>query len=131
MRLVRLPFFALLLAICFGTTGCDAFKEEPKVEVAERLPPKVCDEVSKTLLKLESEAVLTLNTPTDGVMERTAWIALRPGEKTALLTSIGLAATCASAPRLEQEVTLHSPDGELLARRVVKTSYSLDDALGA
>jgi hypothetical protein len=121
--------FMLLLPAGLVTAGCDGHEEAPPTATAERLPGEVCDKARKTLAELEGAGVLTLNTPTDGVVEQRAWVPMRANGQTAVLSAIGLAATCSGEPQLEQEVTIHSPDGEVLARRAVKTSYSTADAL--
>jgi hypothetical protein len=117
---------ALALA---GLGACDRFEEAPKVKVAEPLPAAICDKAREAVRQITDSGVLMMTGPTEGAIAQEHWLAMQRSHKDALLTAIGLAATCAGEPRLEQEVTLRSETGDVLARQVVTTSYSVGDAL--
>lgn len=117
---------AIALAAALG--ACHPPVEEPKA-LPERLPGPVCDQARQAVEKMSDSGALVLKTPVDGVIPQEVWIPAAPAAKDAMLNAIGLAATCGGEPRLEQEVTIHSEYGDLMTRRVVKTSYSTADAL--
>lgn len=122
-----MPRAAALAALVLAA-ACHAPPEQPKA-VAEPLPSEVCDQAKEAVAKLTDGGALVLRTPTDGVMQQDVWVPAAPKAKDAMLNAIGLAATCAGQPQLEQEVTIHSEYGELMTRRLVKTSYSTAEAL--
>jgi hypothetical protein len=112
-----------------GLAACDKFEEAPKAKVAEPLPAAICDKAKEAVRQITDAGVLMMTSPTEGAIAQEHWLAMQRPQKDALLTAIGLAATCGGEPRLEQEVTLRSQTGDVLARQVVTTSYSVGDAL--
>jgi hypothetical protein len=119
---------AIALAIA-SLSGCDRFEEAPKARVAEPLPAAICDKAKEAVRQITDTGVLMMTSPTEGAIAQEHWLPMSRPQKDALLTAIGLAATCAGEPALEQEVTLRSETGDVLARQVVTTSYSVGDAL--
>jgi hypothetical protein len=119
----------LALAAAALLASCGFPAEEKPVVAAERLPQAVCDRAKAAVAELTDKGALVLNTPTDGVMSQEAWVPVPANAKEAMMNAIGLAATCAGEPQLEQEVTIHSEFGDLMMRRIVKTSFSAGDAL--
>jgi hypothetical protein len=118
------------MALALASLGaCDRFEEAPKARVAEPLPSEICDKAKEAVRQITDTGVLMMTGPTEGAIAQEHWLAMQRSHKDALLTAIGLAATCAGEPRLEQEVTLRSETGDVLARQVVTTSYSVGDAL--
>lgn len=119
---------ALLCLTVAALTACDA-SPPPPVAQAERLPDEVCRQAKEALDKSVAQGAVVLNSPTDAVVPREAWFAISPQARDALQTAMALAAVCAGAPRLEQAVTVHSDEGEVMSRKTVKTSYSTAEAL--
>ena len=118
------------MAIALASLGaCDRFEEAPKAKAAEPLPPAICDKAKEAMRQITDSGVLIMSGPTEGAIAQEHWLPMSRSQKDALLTAIGLAATCAGEPRLEQEVTLRSETGDVLARQVVTTSYSVGHAL--
>ncbi|HEX8583393.1 MAG TPA: hypothetical protein VF680_03165 [Allosphingosinicella sp.] len=124
MRLLSLVPVALL-----AVAACDVGDAPAVTPIAERLPAEVCRQAKAALDKSVEGGALVLNSPTDAVIPQEGWFAIDAGGREALQTAMALSAVCAGEPRLEQEVTVHSEDGQVLSRRVIKTSYSTAEAL--
>ena len=127
----RLPSGGAILLSALLLAACDVAGEQAKPRAPEPLPQEVCAKAKEAIDTAVRGGALTLNTPTDAVIPQEAWLQMKPAGRDSLLTAMALAATCAGAPRLEQEVTVHSETGTVLGRRVVQTSYSVADALGS
>jgi hypothetical protein len=119
-----LPLVALALL-----AACDVGEAPAVTPMAERLPPEVCRQAKVALDKSVEGGALMLNSPTDAVIPQEGWFAIDAAGREALQTAMALSAVCAGEPRLEQEVTVHSEDGQVLSRRLIKTSYSTAEAL--
>ena len=129
-----MPRLPLLLSVPILSTALalGACGREPAAEPAapaEPLPADVCARVGEAKGAAVASGLLTLNAPTDAIVAQDAWVPLSQERKAAILDMIGLAAVCAGEPRLEQEVVVHNEYGDVLARRVVKTSFSTAEAL--
>lgn len=120
---------AVALFSLAALASCDSVEEAAPVKMAEPLPAAVCKQATEAVRQVSDTGVLMLSNPTEGVIALEYWLPLKRSHKDSLLTAIGLAATCAGEPRLEQEVTLRSETGTVLARQVVQTSYSAAEAL--
>jgi hypothetical protein len=123
---------AAALLLCALLPGaCNFPAEQAEQRLPEPLPREICAKSKAAVDAVVRGGGVVLNSPTDAVVPQQAWLEMAPAARDALLTAMALAATCASEPRLEQEVTVHSETGTVLARRVVQTSYSIADALGS
>jgi hypothetical protein len=121
MPLNRFLLFCSLLAL----SSCD---EPRKVNQAQALPRAICDKAKQAVVNLTLDGLI-LEKPAEGQIPQAIWLRLSRMGKDGVLTSIALNATCEGGAQLEQQVTLRDESGNVLARRIVQTSYSVGEAL--
>jgi hypothetical protein len=123
-RALLLPIALLApLAACHKAPAPPAQNDGP-------IPAKVCADTKKSLDSLSAQGGMDITDKGEATVEQAIWRAMVPDQRDSLATALAFRAGCASGHQSkEQEVTIRSEEGLVLAHRFISTRTDLPSVL--
>ena len=118
-----------LLILLGALAGCHKAPEAPQA-LEGPIPMQICAETKKALDTLAAQGGTEFNDKGEATVEHAIWLAMVPDQRDSIARALAFRASCASGRQSkEQEVTIRSEEGMVLAHRFVSTKVDPQSVL--